>query len=313
MKIVAPSYQIEERDERRGGLAIIERAGRMCYKSEDRIADDTAEAFVRGLIKRKHLSVLEHGDMIFEIDDHHIYENVAEDLQILRDSGQNAPMLAMSRILGRCIVSGNIRAWLELFANGTLSGRYFIGSFDPVFIQGMGFCDDDAKPDPRVRQIRYADLRDPREKRAHLRQTVKFTVDRGVTHEFVRHRTLSFSQESTRYCNYSDGRFGREITVVKPCYLTEDSEAYGLWKRQCISAEAAYFDLLNFGLAPQEARVVLPHSTKAELMMTGSLGAWDHFFDLRARQITGKAHPQAVEVAAPLYMQFKTIFPDVFA
>ena len=313
MKIIAPSYQIEERDERRGGLAIIERAGRMCYKSEDRIADDTAEAFVRGLIKRKHLSVLEHGDMIFEIDDHHIYENVAEDLQILRDSGQNAPMLAMSRILGRCIVSGNIRAWLELFANGTLSGRYFIGSFDPVFIQGMGFCDDDAKPDPRVRQIRYADLRDPREKRAHLRQTVKFTVDRGVTHEFVRHRALSFSQESTRYCNYSDGRFGREITVVKPCYLTEDSEAYGLWKRQCISAEAAYFDLLNFGLAPQEARVVLPHSTKAELMMTGSLGAWDHFFDLRARQITGKAHPQAAEVAVPLYELFKQMHPDVIA
>ena len=89
-------------------------------------------------------------------------------------------------------------------------------------------------------------------------------------------------------------------------------QAYGLWKRQCISAESAYFDLLNFGLAPQEARAVLPHSTKAELMMTGSLGAWDHFFDLRARQITGKAHPQAAEVAAPLHMRFKAAFPDVF-
>lgn len=342
MRIIDASFDVLPRDERRGGLKIIEQAGRLCYRSDlrpaapaaggglragtavvhgappadadapDKAADGSAGAFVRGLIRRRHLSVLEHGDMIFEISDRHIYENVAEDLQILRDSGQDASMLAMSRIQGRYIVSGNIRAWLECFAAGALAGRYFIGRFDPVFVQGMGFCDDDAPPDPRVRQIRYAGLRDPREKRAHLRQTVKFTVDRGVTHEFVRHRALSFSQESTRYCNYSDGRFGREITVIKPCYLAEESEAYGLWKRQCMSAEAAYFDLLNFGLAPQEARAVLPHSTKAELMMTGSLGAWDHFFDLRARQITGKAHPQAAEVAVPLYMRFKAAFPDVF-
>lgn len=321
MRIIDASFDVLPRDERRGGLKIIEQAGRLCYRSDlrpagadapDKADDGSAGAFVRGMIRRRHLSVLEHGDMIFEISDRHIYENVAEDLQILRDSGQDASMLAMSRIQGRYIVSGNIRAWLECFAAGALAGRYFIGRFDPVFVQGMGFCDDDAPPDPRVRQIRYAGLRDPREKRAHLWQTVKFTVDRGVTHEFVRHRTLSFSQESTRYCNYSDGRFGREITVIKPCYLSEDSEAYGLWKRQCISAESAYFDLLNFGLAPQEARAVLPHSTKAELMMTGSLGAWDHFFDLRARQITGKAHPQAAEVAAPLHMRFKAAFPDVF-
>ena len=311
MKIIKPTFQLYDRDEQRGGLRIIEEAGRLCYKSEDKFTDTSAEAFVRGLIKRKHLSVLEHGDMIFEIDDYHIYDAVAEGLQMIRDAGHQPPMLEMTNIGDRCIVSGNMRAWLELFASGSLAGRYFIGYFDPVFIQGMGFMDDDAEPDPRVRQIRYDDLRDPLEKLIHLRQTVKFTVDRGVTHEFVRHRKMSFSQESTRYCNYSDGRFGSEITVVRPCFLDEGTEGYELWKQQCMSAETTYFSLLNYGLLPEQARDVLPTSTKSELMMTGTLGAWDHFFDLRARQITGKVHPQAAEVAMPLYELFRVIYPDI--
>lgn len=250
MKIIKPSFLVCERDEQRGGLRIIEEAGRLCYKSEDKSTDDSAEAFVKGLIRRKHLSVLEHGDMIFEIGDHHIYENVAEGLQIIRDSGHQTPMLEMTNVGHRRIVSGNIRAWLELFDSASIASRYFIGYFDPVFIRDMGFMDEDAEPDDRVRQIHYADLRDPLEKLAHLRQTVKFTVDRGVTHEFVRHRKLSPSQESTRYCNYSDGRFGKEITVIRPCFLTEDTEPWSLWKRQCMSAETAYFTLLNMGLQP---------------------------------------------------------------
>lgn len=311
MRIIKPSFQVCDRDEQRGGLRIIEEAGRLCYKSEDKSTDTSAEAFVRGLIKRKHLSVLEHGDMIFEVGDYHIYDAVAEGLQMIRDAGHQTPMLEMTNIGHRYIVSGNIRAWLELFSFGSLAGRYFIGYFDPAFIQGMGFMDEDAEPDPRLRQIRYVDLVDPLEKLVHLRQTVKFTVDRGVTHEFVRHRRMSFSQESTRYCNYSDGRFGGEITVIKPCFLEEGTEPFNLWKRKCMSDEVAYFTLLNMGLLSEEARDVLPHSTKAELMVTGSLGMWDHFFDLRARQITGKAHPQAAEVAVPLYELFKVLYPGI--
>lgn len=313
MKIIKPSFDIWPRDEQRGGLAIIEAAGRLCYKSEDRHTDNSADAFVRGMIKRRHFSVLEHGDMIFEIGDCHIYDNVAESLQLMRNAGKQPPMLNMTCIGKRYIISGNIRAWLELFDSASLAGRYFIGHFDPVFIRGMGFYDEDAEPDPRVRQIRYADLSDTKERLVHLRQSVKFTVDRGITHEFVRHRRMSFSQESTRYCNYSDGRFGSEITVIKPCFLEEGTDAYDLWKRQCMSAETAYFHLLNMGLLPQDARDVLPHSAKAELMLTGTLGAWNHFFDLRARQTTGKAHPQAVEVALPLMQEMATRFPAVIA
>ena len=311
MRIVQASFQIEDRHELRGGLRIIERAGRTCYKSDGEVTGDSADAFVKSLIRRKHLSVLEHGDMIFEIGDRHIYENVAEGLQLLRDSGKQSPMLEMSNIGQRYIVSGNIRAWLEFFGYGSLAGRYFIGHFDPVFIQGMGFIDEDAEPDPRVQQIHYVDLSDPLEKLAHLRQTVRFTVDRGVSHEFVRHRKMSFCQESTRYCNYADERFDREITVIRPCYLDEDTEGYALWKRQCMSAETAYFALLNFGLLPQEARAVLPTSTKTELIMTGNLCAWQHFFDLRAKRLTGAAHPQAEEVAIPLHELFKVFYPNV--
>ena len=164
MRIVQASFQIEDRDELRGGLHIIERAGRACYKSDGKATGDSADAFVKNLIRRRHLSVLEHGDMIFEISDRHIYENVAEGLQLLRDSGKQPPMLEMTNVNQRYIVSGNIRAWLELFAIGSLAGRYFIGHFDPVFIRDMGFIDEDAEPDSRVRQIHYADLRVPPEK-----------------------------------------------------------------------------------------------------------------------------------------------------
>ena len=132
-----------------------------------------------------------------------------------------------------------------------------------------------------------------------------------MSHEFVRHRVMSFAMESSRYCNYSQERFNREITVIEPCYLVPHTEPYDLWKRSCMTAETAYFTLLNMGLAPQEARAVLPHSTKTELVMTGTLGMWKHFFDLRARQITGKAHPQAVEAAEPLMQEMTALFPDV--
>ena len=139
---------------------------------------------------------------------------------------------------------------------------------------------------------------------------MRFTVDRGVTHEFVRHREMSFAQESTRYCNYTLGKFGSEITVIEPSFLEEGSEAYSLWKRQCMSAETAYTHMLRMGLTAQQARTVLPQSTKADLIVTGVLGQWDSFFDLRARQVTGPAHPQAAEVAVPLMQAFAEKFPE---
>jgi thymidylate synthase (FAD) len=123
---------------------------------------------------------------------------------------------------------------------------------------------------------------------------MKFVCDRGVSHEMVRHRVASFAQESTRYCNYSGDKFGGEITVVRPSWCSEGTNIYDIWKEGCLKAEEAYFNLLAASGVPQEARSVLPNSTKTEIIVTMNLDGWDHFFSLRC---PGNAHPDMREVA----------------
>lgn len=143
----------------------------------------------------------------------------------------------------------------------------------------------------------------------HCSFTVKFICDRGVSHEIVRHRLASYCQESTRYCNYGKDQFGSEITVIEPCYLNENTFAYDEWKEACRRAETAYFNLLNWGLSPQEARAVLPNSLKTEVVMTANIREWRHF--LRLRTSTG-AHPQIREIATPLLRELQRIVPICF-
>ena len=146
----------------------------------------------------------------------------------------------------------------------------------------------------------------------HETLTIKFIVDRGISHEIVRHRLASFAQESTRYCNYSKNKFNSEITVIKPFYLEVGTEGYKNWKNSCETAEKEYFNLLNYGCTPEEARAVLPNSLKTELIMTADLREWRHFFNLRALNKTGKAHPQMLEVTRPLLKTLKEIIPIIF-
>lgn len=143
----------------------------------------------------------------------------------------------------------------------------------------------------------------------HASLTVRFTCDRGVSHEIVRHRLAAYCQESTRYCNYSKDQFSGEITVIKPLYLDENTDGYRMWKRSCENAETAYFDLLDYGLTPQEARAVLPNSLKTEIVMTANLREWRHFLKLRTSQA---AHPQIREIAIPLLEEFKQLIPILF-
>jgi thymidylate synthase (FAD) len=145
----------------------------------------------------------------------------------------------------------------------------------------------------------------------HVSFTIKFVVDRGVSHELVRHRMASFAQESTRYCNYSKDEFGKEITFIIP-YFLEGSIGYDIWCDAMKHAEDGYFRLLNMGLTPQEARAVLPNSLKTEVIMTANLREWRHFFNLRAANKTGKAHPQMLEVTRPLLDELKKLIPVVF-
>lgn len=146
----------------------------------------------------------------------------------------------------------------------------------------------------------------------HASVTVKFVVDRGISHELVRHRLASFAQESTRYCNYSKDDFGSEITFIIPEYLEYKSEGWNIWKESMKQAEEAYFKMLDFGLSPQQARAVLPNSLKTEVVMTANLREWRHFFKLRALGTTGKPHPQMLEVAVPLLEDMKNLIPVVF-
>lgn len=205
MKVIYPKVEfITPVTEESGKLVMkrIEEIGRVCYKSEDKITEDSYKKFISNLIKRGHESVLEHGSI-----------------------------------------------------------------------------------------------------------TVKFICDRGVSHEIVRHRLASYSQESTRYCNYSGDQFGNEITVIKPCFWEEDTEAYRLWLDSCKSAEMHYFLMLKSGASPQEARSVLPNSLKTEVVMTANIREWRHFFRLRCSRA---AHPQMREVALMALVKFYHAMPELF-
>ncbi len=143
----------------------------------------------------------------------------------------------------------------------------------------------------------------------HFNITVKFVVDRGVSHEIVRHRMASYCQESTRYCNYSNDDFDGEITFIIPYFLGYKSEGWNAWQTAMKATEDAYFKMLTLGNSPQEARSVLPNSLKTELVMTCNLREWRHFLKLRTAKA---AHPQMREVAVPLLETFKELIPVVF-
>jgi len=143
----------------------------------------------------------------------------------------------------------------------------------------------------------------------HEKLTVKIVCDRGVTHELVRHRLASYSQESTRYCNYAQDKFGSELTFVKPCFWDSDSPPFAEWAKQMESVEKCYFSLISSGATPEQARSVLPNSLKTEIVVTMNLREWRHFFKLRTSK---RAHPQMREVGIPLLQAMKKLLPPVF-
>ena len=146
----------------------------------------------------------------------------------------------------------------------------------------------------------------------HFSISVKFICDRGVSHEIVRHRVASYAQESTRYCNYSSGKHGNEITVIEPLFFEPNTPEYAAWYAACEFSEKVYMDLLMMGKTPQEARSVLPNSLKTEIVVTMNLREWIHFFNLRALGTTGAPHPQMKESALPVLKAFADKLPEVF-
>ena len=312
----------------------IERVARVCYKSEDKITEGTDIKMVNALIKSNHMAMLEHGSIAFMVD---------PDTYMLMQNNMVSITTVVNKKLGleakRCylrfterhddndgyryIISGNMRAWYETFEIMEFiinTPQEFITSApvlgiplvlrDAVVGCSNGimekFKDVDSiinyynASEYEVRLITNFSILTPEERMIHEDISVLFTSDLLIQRELVRHREASFAGESTRYCNYSLDKFGNEITFIEPCWEIQEDEFI-----TCLeNTEKAYNSLISSGWTPQQARAILPNSLMTELVMTGFVEVWDHFFDLRARGTTGAPHPQAKELAEPLLTEF---------
>lgn len=290
MKVIDQYYKfVNETDP----LKKIELCGRVCYKSEDKITDDSAERFIKVLIRRGHESVLEHANIIINVSvaDYVKYVIIRNSMM---DDGKSLFLKSTVADKGDCVISGNVRAWRDFIKCCNFYQKHpsFLNLLTGVLFDDINY-DDGNRTCSRI--IDKSDLKDGIKKDVHWNETVRFVVDRGVSHEIVRHRVASFSQESTRYVKYNDNN----MTFIKPCFFDESS--FKLWQEAMINAENSYNSLLASGATAQEARSVLPNSTKTELIMTANLDCWKNFFDLRTDVA---AHPQMREIAIPLKEAF---------
>jgi thymidylate synthase (FAD) len=258
MKLITPSFEIlEQAPGIQGVKKQIERAGRTCYKSEDKITDTSCEEFVNRMVNSGHGAMLEHGTVYLQTDDDDIvdfyYNNKYSKVTPTKDF-------------------------------------YYITTNFRVIVENNRLWDLECLCDPT----------EYHEKRI----TVKFICDRGVSHEFVRHRTMSFAQESTRYCNYSKSKFGEELTFIAPS-REMDALSQDVFESCLSDVESHYMSLIELGWKAQEARAILPNALKTELVMTGFISDWKHFFKLRCHST---AHPDARALAIPLKDEFNKLF-----
>lgn len=311
MKIIKPSAEYMEHD---GDVyKFIEKIGRVCYKSEDKITEDSAIKFVQGLMFRQHYAMLEHETIYLKVS-YNFLKDFVEDLAF-----DDTDYLKYFNISGYSVnqdnvISGSFRSFLDLFSSKARGFsvnhlKFVLGVYYPSIFGSCYAGNKYREGDCLVlsRQDFIDTFKDyPKVLSKHLTHTVKFICDRGVSHEFVRHRPCSFAQESTRYCNYSNSKFGNEITVIKPLFFSRledtpdsvkyDNSTYASWLLSCERAESKYFELLEKGATPQEARSVLPNSLKTELVITATEKEWQHIVDLRLKGTTGAPHPQMKEV-----------------
>ena len=269
MKLIESDVKIIEQQSGLDGVyKQIELAGRTCYKSEDKITEDSAKGFVKRMIESGHNAMLEHGTVYLRVPyndvNYHFYLNKYE-----------------KNPYSRCTYG--------LTLNGAPVGDICITTNYRVLVE-HGWLDD----------LKYQC--EPT-KSHKIRITARFICDRSTANQFVRHRVFSFAQESQRYCNYSKGKYNSEITIVKPHWWTKEDDIdatlyLDVWR----AAEYSYNTLIANGIKPQEARGVLPNATKTELVMTGFLSDWKDFFILRSPKFGAKGvHPDAAKLADQLY------------
>lgn len=302
MKIIEPSFEILDYLDNSSIAVRLEECGRICYKSEDQITEDSAIPFVKRIAAHGHNSVLEMAVVTYQVTCHpdHVLELLSSQPKYLE----------VDRIDNGMLVTGSIRAFRELYlrnphnqlvndlvtALATKEPHLFDGVFDP---------DKAMQTDPQV-AIKKLTLEDvealtDKLKLRHRFVGVKFFVNRAVTHEIVRHRPCSFLQESQRYCRYSQDKFDNQVTFIKPMFFEEDSEEYRLWKEAMEVTEARYLKMLET-CTPQAARTVLPNSCKTEIIVYCNLEEWAHIFSLRTSKA---AEPSMREIMIPLERELK--------
>ena len=251
----------------------IELAGRTCYKSEDNMTDTSAKDFVNRMVASKHYAMLEHGTVYLKFTDNAVRTMIIDHIKCDEYLYDDYTYNKYSDINSRSNV-GNT--------------DWYVTTNYRVLVEN-NWLDD----------LQY--LCEPTEYH-EKRTTVRFICDRGVSHELVRHRVFSFAQESTRYCNYSKDKFGKELTFIKPSWWKEeDNEVATLYIQPWRNIENCYLTLIENGIKPQDARAILPNALKTEVVMTGFESDWDHFFELRCAKA---AHPDMQKLANELKEQF---------
>ena len=308
MRIVKAGFErITEKDP----IKKIEQVARVCYKSEDKICEGSAEKMVRALVKSKHYAMLEHGSIILKVDTI-AYSQIMGNAEILKAEFGWDVMLR-NTFYDRGVISGNFRAWLE-YMQGCLKYNLVVPhilvsillKYNPIFEENT-YDSVKMEKNGAFTVVSPEELTDA-ERLVHEDVTIKWVCDRGVSHEIVRHRKASYAQESTRYCNYG---ISGEVTFIKPCFIADSSVRYNIWEESCKQSEINYHTLITLGAKPQEARDVLTTSVKTEVVMTANLNEWIHFFRLRALGTTGNPHPQMLEIAIPAMYQMVSEFPFI--
>lgn len=286
MKLIESKVEvIEQQPGLEGVYKQIELAGRTCYKSEDKITEDSAKEFVDRMIKSKHGAMLEHGTVYLKItypisstlsreefekyvDEHHFEYELGK---MLCDDKYTKARARTDDTYCTWYITTNMRV-LCTDTYDSLPWRDYV-------------CEPTEHHEKRV--------------------TARFTCDRGVSHEIVRHRVMSFAQESTRYCNYSKDKFGCELTFIRPSWYDKTLEnKHGGFEKFLEDAQSLYIALLDQGYLPQEARACLPNALKTEIVVTGFESDWEHFFELRT---VGAAHPDIRKLALELQEKLNSV------
>lgn len=318
MKLIKPSATLIQESDPWKKIEII---GRTCYKSEDKITEDSAKKFVTSAIKRKHFAILEHVRLTYQItgltslpSNLLNYMGIGYTHKVKNDIAYQYLTISMSHIFQD---QGDISTGDPTAILFKLMHDAFIDKYGDESAPGGGLgiikltveLDDNSTTTISVRLLdnnaeQIIDY-DDNDHNIHDSVTVKFVCDRGVTHELVRHRA-SFAQESTRYCNYTQGKFGGQITYVEPAdYSNWPVQRKTAFLDAMAHSQKFYDDMIASGATPQEARAVLPNATKADIMMTMPIWQWKHFFNLRYFGTTGAPHPDMKVVAGLAYELMK--------